>query len=109
MSDTRQDGYSRFAAIIISAFTTILVAMAGQGVLAWRDIAVLNHSVEELVVAYHANSAYSDERGRKMEARISELETQLRLLQNQPASRADPFTGSQGRELMRRIDALEGR
>jgi hypothetical protein len=53
------------------------------------------------------NHEICNERMRKMEARVVELETEVRLLQRQPAARPDPFTGTQGRELERRIKALE--
>jgi hypothetical protein len=122
----QQDGFSRFAAIIVPAFIAVLVAMAGQGVLAWRDIAVLNHSVEELANTYitdaatlaaiaqqaHANSIHREEHERSAERwidKILENERAIHSLQTDAAARKDPFTGTEGAELRRRIEALEGR
>ena len=122
----RQDGFVKFATFIIPAFIAVLVAMAGQGVLAWRDIAVLNHSVEKLANTYitdattlasiaqqaHANSIHREEHERSAERwidKILENERDIHSLQTDSASRKDPFTGSEGAELRRRIEALEGR
>jgi hypothetical protein len=41
--------------------------------------------------------------------RIMNLEQQVYELKTKPGSRADPFTGSMGRELEMRIKALEGK
>ena len=40
--------------------------------------------------------------------RISSLEKRMHELMTEPQTRPDPFTGTQGRELQRRIDRLEG-
>jgi hypothetical protein len=121
-----QDGYSRFAAIIIPAFIAVLVAMAGQGVLAWRDIAVLNHSIEELANTYitdaatlaaiaqqaHANSIHREEHERNAERwidKIIENERAILQLQRDSGARDDSFTGAQGDALRRRIEQLESR
>jgi hypothetical protein len=43
----------------------------------------------------------------KIQSDIAELRADLRALQNDPHVRPDPFTGSEGRELERRIKRLE--
>ena len=40
-------------------------------------------------------------------ARISKLESQVESLMTQPQARKDPFTGTEGRALEARVDALE--
>jgi hypothetical protein len=100
--------------------------MAGQGVLAWRDIAVLNHSIEELANTYitdaatlasiaqqaHANSIHREEHERNAERwidKIIENEKAILQLQRDSGARDYSFTGAQGDALRRRIEQLESR
>lgn len=121
-----QDGWAKLTAFVIPAFIAVLVAMAGQGVLAWRDIAVLNHSVEELANTYitdaatlaaiaqqaHANSIHREEHERQSQRwidKILENERAILGLQRDAGARADPFTGTEGADLRRRIERLESK
>jgi hypothetical protein len=120
----KQDGFSRFAAIIVPAFIAVLVAMAGQGVLAWRDIAILNHTVKELADTYvtdiatlaaiaeqaHANTIHRVEHERQAARYIAKIEVNERAiieLQSNARARPDPFTGTDGDKLRHRIERLE--
>ena len=117
-----QSGYIKVA---VSVITALLVAAIGQGIVVWRDNSVLSTSVESLQRAVEANSAalrvlaqqsaentiYRAEHVRSAEEwyrRIKELEHDVHSLQRQPNARPDPFTGTEGRELERRIRKLEG-
>ena len=117
-----QSGYIKVA---VSVITALLVAAIGQGIVVWRDNSVLSAGVESLQRAVEANTAalrvlaqqsaentiYRAEHARSAEEwyrRISELEHDVHSLQRQPSARPDPFTGTEGRELERRIRKLEG-
>jgi hypothetical protein len=117
----QQSGYTKIAAAVITA---LLVAAIGQGVLVWRDIAVLAHTVKDLRDTYitdaatlaaiaeqaHANSIHRIEHKEQAERYIRKIEANERAiiqLQVNTSSRADPFTGSEGAELRDRIERLE--
>lgn len=54
----------------------------------------------------HADNAR--EAGQATQQRIIRLEGQVYEMRSSPSARPDPFTGSMGRELRERIEALEG-
>ena len=117
-----QSGYIKVA---VSVITALLVAAIGQGIVVWRDNSVLSASVESIQRAVEANSAalrvlgqqcsentiYRVEHVKNAEEwyrRIKELEHDVHSLQRQPNARPDSFTGTEGRELEKRIRKLEG-
>ena len=122
-SETSHPGYSKSVFTIITA---LLVGAIGQGIVVWRDNSLLSANIESLQRAVDANSAalrvlaqqsaentvYRAEHIKNAEEwyrRINELERDVHSLQRQPAARPDPFTGTEGRELEKRIRKLEGK
>ena len=121
--ENEQQGYIKVAVAVVSA---LLVAAIGQGIMVWRDNAVLSTGVEELrravdtntntlrVVAEQssANTVHRLEHERQSSfwiARIEQNTREIHALQREPAARSDPFTGTEGRTLERRIRAIEQR
>jgi hypothetical protein len=129
-----QNGYAKLA---VGAVATLLVASIGQGFLAWRDLAVLNATVEELAADHardirdirerysldaatlaaiaeqtHANSIHRVEHDKSAEHWIGQIKDNtrsVRKLEQDPNARRDPFTGTEGKALEDRIKALERR
>ena len=120
MDDENERGYYKIGVAVVSA---LLVAAIGQGVVVWRDNSVLSSSVEDIQRAVdaialtqrnlaeqsHANTIHRLEH-EKQAARwidkILENERDIHAMQ-QRNFRPDPFTGAQGRDLDRRLKALE--
>jgi hypothetical protein len=116
-----QGGYAK---IVVAVFTALLIAAIGQGVVAWRDIAVVAHSVQELRDTYitdaatlaaiaqqaHANSIHRVEHEKQAERwidKILENERRIQRIETNTSARPDPFTGTEGRALRYRIEKLE--
>ena len=119
--------------IILTLVTALCTAAIGQGVVVWRDVAVLAHSVEELRATYitdaatlaaiaqqaHVNSVHRVEHERTAEREIARIgANEQRSYRNQIAitelktdsdTRADPNTGTEGRIRDKRLDRVEGR
>jgi hypothetical protein len=118
---SNQDGYIKIAVAIVSA---LLVSAIGQGIVVWRDNSVLSAGLEDLrsavdtntntlrVIAEQSseNSVHRIEHERQADFWINRIEQntrELHALQRQPSARPDPFTGTEGRELERRIRVIE--
>jgi hypothetical protein len=116
-----QFGYYKVA---VAVFSALLVAAIGQGIIVWRDNSVLSVGLEDLQRAVDANTAtirviaeqaYAnsihrvehEKQADRWIAKILENERSIHSLQQQPSARPDPFTGTEGRELERRIRAIE--
>jgi hypothetical protein len=116
-----QDGYAKIAVAVITA---LLTAAIGQGIVVWRDNSVITARLEDVQRAVdantnsmraiaeqsHANSIHRIEHEKNAQQwinKIIENERDIHALQSSAAARKDPFTGSEGRELERRIKALE--
>lgn len=111
---------------ILFAFVLGLAGSAlGVGLLSWRDIALTGQSlgnVERRVVALETavqsiaveNTTNSLARAdhkyqlEKLSAWVDRLREDVSALKAKPDARSGPFTGTQGRELERRLDRLEG-
>jgi hypothetical protein len=124
--DERQSNESGYYKIAVAVISALLVAAIGQGVVVWRDNSVLSSGLEELRRAVdantdslraiaqqaHANSIHRLEHEKQAERwidKILENEHNIHALQQQPAARPDPFTGTEGRELERRLRVLESK
>jgi hypothetical protein len=96
------------------------------GLLSWRDIALTGQSlghverrvgaletaVQSIAVENTTNSlARADHKYQieKLSAWIDRLRDDMSSITTKPSARPDPFTGTEGRALERRLDRLEGK
>lgn len=130
MDEEFQAGHFKVAIAIVSALLTAAIA---QGVVMWRDFAVLSTTVEELRNTYvtdnatlaaiaqqaSTNTVHRLEHERTAEREIARItaneqrsyrnELAISKLQRDPDARADPNTGADGRVRDKRLDQLEKR
>jgi hypothetical protein len=112
---------------ILFAFVLGLAGSAlGVGLLSWRDIALTGQSlgnverrvggleaaVQAIATENTTNSlARVDHKYQieKLSGWIDRLRDDVSSLKTKPEARSDPFTGTEGRALERRLDRLEGK
>lgn len=95
----------------------LIGALIGAAFLAWLAIRDHGHALGELdariAIAERCASQRDCEALRAqvhgMELRLREMEVRIQDLRERSGARPDPFTGSGGRELERRIKALEAK
>ena len=109
---------------LLGVVIALLIAAAGNGVIAWSDLRNLRDSVARLesdvdivdstlaaiAAQAHANSIHRAEHEKNSERWINQIienERDIRKLQQAPGARPDPFTGTQGAKLRDRIERLE--
>jgi hypothetical protein len=121
---------------IVNAIKTVvialLVAASTGGIISWRDLGVLDAQFQELRADYitdaatlaaiaqqsHSNTLHRLEHGKTAAREIARIdanerrshanEINIQRLQRAPDPRPDPFTGSDGERLRKRIERLEG-
>jgi hypothetical protein len=123
-----QEGWVK---LIATGFLSVAITAAGAVAVSWRDLGVLradlgilNRQIDAVtteirqvdntlrIIAKQAaeNSIHRVEHEKQADrwiAQILENEAAIHELIRVPAKRADPFTGTQGRELEERIKQLE--
>ena len=122
MADEQQNPqwYKTLLGVVIA----LLIAAAGNGVIAWSDLRNLRDSVARLesdvdivdstlatiAAQAHANTIHRVEHDRNAERWINQIlenERDIREFQRAPKARPDPFTGTEGAALRSRIEQLE--
>jgi hypothetical protein len=73
-----------------------------------EQVTALLRALEQRVALSEAHVVSHDTAAREWKARIVVNEQCCDELRRSPQARADPFTGTDGRRLERRIEALEG-
>ena len=118
--------------VIKSVLIALLLAASTGGLISWRDLGVLDARVAELRAGYitdaatlaaiaqqsHANTLHRVEHEKTATREIARIdanerrshanELAIERLQRAPDPRPDPFTGSDGERLRKRIERLEG-
>lgn len=117
---------------IKTVVVALLVAASSGGIISWRDLGVLDAQFQELRAGYitdaatlaaiaqqsHANTLHRHEHEKTAAREIARIdanekrshanELELNRMQRSTDARPDPFTGSDGEILRRRIEKLEG-
>jgi len=111
---------------LISAAIAAGVSSIGIGILSWRDLALADQRLRDverrityietvmpgIVAENGVNSLERVHTKHVLDKLVAQMETvrdDVSALKQKPAARPDPFTGSEGRELEKRIRDLEGK
>ena len=132
MNESEQSGtISKAVAVVGGLLTSALLVAGGHGILTWSDVRslradvarvesnlnVTDNTIAVVAAEANANSIHRIEHEKQAEKEIRRIDAnETRSLRNQfllerlrenPAARPDPFTGTEGADLRRRVEHLE--